>query len=90
MKWDTAKELLHGALALEPAGRGAFLAERCRGDAALLAEVESLLGSYEEEPGFLETPARGPPAGGGPGRRGARPGAEPPAHPPRDRRRGGG
>jgi eukaryotic-like serine/threonine-protein kinase len=62
---DRISDLYHRALACTPEERGAFLQEVCAGDAALRAEVESLL-SYESDAArFLETPAA---AGGAPGR----------------------
>lgn len=45
------------AQALAPAGRTAFLDRACAGDAALRAEVESLLAADEAHGDFLEVPA---------------------------------
>src|SRR5262245_48312478 len=42
-RWARAAELYESALAVEPAARGAFLAQACRDDSALRREVESLL-----------------------------------------------
>lgn len=43
-QWPKAKEILADALERDAAQRAAFVAERCAGDLALLAEVQSLLG----------------------------------------------
>jgi TolB-like protein len=56
-RWKTLEPLLDAALELEPAQRAAFLESTCRGDAALRAEVESLLAACELGTGILETPA---------------------------------
>jgi hypothetical protein len=45
------------ALERDDARRAGFLAEACAGDVALLAEVASLLASYEQDQNFLQTPA---------------------------------
>jgi len=42
-RWARAAELYESALAVDPAGRAAFLAQACRDDSALRREVESLL-----------------------------------------------
>src|SRR5262245_21272704 len=42
-RWARAAELYESALAVEPAARGAFLAQACRDDSGLRHEVESLL-----------------------------------------------
>ena len=64
--WGRVKELLHQASALEPLARAKFLDDACASDAALRAELESLLavgdGMSAE---FLESPATGPFATGG-------------------------
>jgi serine/threonine protein kinase/Tol biopolymer transport system component len=57
-RWQKVQELLAAATELEPASRGEFLDEACRGDPELRAEVDSLLSSLEKAPmGFLESPA---------------------------------
>ncbi len=53
------EELFHAALDLAPGQRGAFLVGACQGDAALLAEVESLLAALEDAPQCLEDPGCG-------------------------------
>jgi eukaryotic-like serine/threonine-protein kinase len=56
-RWSRLKELVQGALELEPGERAAFLAEACGDDAVLLREAEELLeGADSAEPGFLEPP----------------------------------
>jgi eukaryotic-like serine/threonine-protein kinase len=42
-RWIRIEELYHGTLECEPPGRAAYLAEACRGDDDLLAEVEDLV-----------------------------------------------
>jgi serine/threonine protein kinase len=54
---DRISEIYHRALGRSPGDRTAFLQQACGGDAALLPEVESLLG-YEAE-SFLEAPGAG-------------------------------
>jgi serine/threonine protein kinase len=56
-RWRRVEELFHAASRLAPAGRARLLDESCRGDAALRAEVESLLGYATTSDGFIETPA---------------------------------
>src|SRR5580765_1089315 len=65
---DRVSDLYHRALERAPADRPAFLRQACDGDAALLAEVESLLG-YDAG-SFLNVsspgaPAAAPPPGAG-------------------------
>ena len=55
-RWQQVETLFHAAAELAAAQRAAFLAETCSGDAALQAEVESLLESFDEEAAFLEEP----------------------------------
>ena len=55
--WQKIEELFHDALERDPAGREAFLDEACAGDAALRAEVASLLAADQRAGGFLERPA---------------------------------
>lgn len=50
-------EVFLGALELRPGDRAPYLDIECAGDAALRAEVESLLAASEESGGFLEQPA---------------------------------
>jgi serine/threonine protein kinase/tetratricopeptide (TPR) repeat protein len=58
--WTRTKQLFGEALELEPAMRPAFLRENCGGDAALRAEVESLLESHARADTFLESGGGGP------------------------------
>ncbi len=48
-RWQRLESLFAEALSLPPAGRGAFLARQCAGDAGLLAEIESLLVAHESQ-----------------------------------------
>ncbi len=50
------KDIFAEAIEVDPADRGAFLDERCSGDAELRSEVESWLSSYAESEDFIETP----------------------------------
>ncbi len=56
-RWSRITELLSAALERDPPERGPFLDGECGGDAALRAEVESLLTSHRQAGVFLETPA---------------------------------
>ncbi|HJQ22897.1 MAG TPA: serine/threonine-protein kinase [Blastocatellia bacterium] len=56
-RWRQAKALLEAALARDPDGRAAWLADACKEDALLREEVESLIASYEEDRDFMEAPA---------------------------------
>jgi serine/threonine protein kinase len=56
-EWQHAKEILDGALEIAPDERVAFLDRACEGDAALRAEVESLLYSFTRAGTFIERPA---------------------------------
>ncbi len=56
-RWRTAKEIFSGACELPAAGRAAYLEKACAGEAALRAEVESLLAAHTAAGEFLETPA---------------------------------
>jgi serine/threonine-protein kinase len=49
-QWPRAKQTLNDLLEADPDDRVAWLDARCGGDAALRAEVEGLLGAYEEGP----------------------------------------
>jgi serine/threonine protein kinase len=56
--WERTKQLLEDALRLTPKSRPAFLDSACGTDAALRAEVESLIASYEDaDSQFLAAPA---------------------------------
>lgn len=55
--WERVKELFEGAAAQPEAARAEWLARACAGDAALHAEVESLLAAGAAAPDFLERSA---------------------------------
>lgn len=54
---ELVEQIFHEALERDDARRAGFLAEACAGDVGLLAEVASLLASYEQDDNFLQTPA---------------------------------
>ena len=56
-RWSRIKQIVNDCLEIDPAGRKAHIAEACDGDATLVAEIETLLASYDEVGDFLETPA---------------------------------
>ncbi len=56
-RWQRVKEIFEGALERHGAERDSFLEQRCDGDVAVRAEVESLLRSYEVAGSFMEAPA---------------------------------
>jgi len=56
--FSRVEELYHAALQRPSVERKVFLEEACRGDQALLREVESLLGYEEEARNLLEEPVR--------------------------------
>jgi eukaryotic-like serine/threonine-protein kinase len=58
--WAKLKDLFAEALEKAPASRPEFLAEACGGDAALRAEVESLLRANDQAGRFLDSGARLP------------------------------
>jgi eukaryotic-like serine/threonine-protein kinase len=58
-RWEKLQQIFIAALQQEPGERVLFARQACRGDASLRAEVESLLRSYDEEPGFLKEAALG-------------------------------
>jgi Tol biopolymer transport system component/tRNA A-37 threonylcarbamoyl transferase component Bud32 len=55
-RWQRVKELLNGALELEPDQRAAYLDEQCAGDTSLRDELSSLLSSYDEAGDFMDGP----------------------------------
>ena len=55
--WENLKEIFHGALALPPNDRDAYLDTACNGDALLRRSVEALLESHEEKNNFVDAPA---------------------------------
>ena len=56
-QWHRVKEVFEAALGHAPEERSAFLGQTCGADDVLRSEVKSLLSSYEQETGFMETPA---------------------------------
>jgi TolB-like protein/Flp pilus assembly protein TadD len=56
-RWQEVEAIYHAALDRSKADRGPFLREACRGDQALLDEVESLLGFDSRGAKLLEQPA---------------------------------
>ena len=50
-RWSRVNELFHAAVAVSPANRDAFLSSQCGADAALRAEVESLLAMHRGDEG---------------------------------------
>jgi predicted ATPase/serine/threonine protein kinase len=56
-RWNRVDQLLQSALEVSPERRDEFLRRECAGDAALEAEVRSLLDSHRNAEGFLERPA---------------------------------
>jgi serine/threonine protein kinase/tetratricopeptide (TPR) repeat protein len=55
-RWRRLETLFYEALDLQPAARSQFLQERCRGDADLQKEIETLLDSAEKPIDFLKKP----------------------------------
>jgi len=55
--WERVKQIFQAALDREPQRRDAFLREVCSDDAALQAEVESLLDAHQRAGSFAEGPA---------------------------------
>jgi serine/threonine protein kinase/Flp pilus assembly protein TadD len=55
--WQQIEDLFHAALEVEAAARPAYLEAACEGDESLRVEVESLLGVFERDRGFMERPA---------------------------------
>src|SRR5436190_20466776 len=55
--WEDLKEIFHGALALAPPERAAFIEEASNGNDSLRRAVESLLKSHEETGNFVDVPA---------------------------------
>jgi serine/threonine protein kinase/tetratricopeptide (TPR) repeat protein len=56
-EWQHVKQILNDALEIAPGARAVFLDQACGGDAALRAEVESLLLSFDNAGAFIERPA---------------------------------
>ena len=55
-RWDHIKQILHSALELNAAERGAWLDRACAGDESLRREVDTLIAAHEQASGFLDTP----------------------------------
>src|SRR4051794_17046361 len=53
--WEQVSELLDSAMELPPADRLRFLEQSCS-DESLRCYVEAMVLSYQEEPGFLDSP----------------------------------
>jgi hypothetical protein len=56
-RWRAVKAAFEGALECALGERAAYLDRACAGDAALRAEVASLLAAHDDASGFLGTPA---------------------------------
>src|ERR1700759_5029974 len=56
-RWGYVKEIFSLALEHAPEARSSYLDEACSGDAALRAEIDSLLAAYEATGDFIEQPA---------------------------------
>jgi Tol biopolymer transport system component len=56
-QWHRVKEVFEAALGHASDERAAFLDQACGDDESLCSEVKSLLGSYEQDQSFMETPA---------------------------------
>jgi eukaryotic-like serine/threonine-protein kinase len=56
-RWQQIKAIVNDALEREPGERAQFLAQACGGDAALRAEVDSLLAHEQPAEDFIEQPA---------------------------------
>ncbi len=55
-RWREVTEIFHTALARDAATRGAYLAETCRDDASLRADVDALLAAHDDAGSFGATP----------------------------------
>lgn len=58
-RWEKITEIYQEALDISETDRRAFLSEKCRGDADVLREVESLLAADAEAGDFIEEPVVG-------------------------------
>jgi serine/threonine protein kinase/tetratricopeptide (TPR) repeat protein len=58
-RWQEIKRIFDAALDRAPSQRSEFVAEACRDDDELFAEVNSLLRSLDDARGFMEQPAVG-------------------------------
>jgi serine/threonine-protein kinase len=61
-RWHLVTEIFHAALARDGATRDAFVADRCKEDGSLRAEVEALLSAHENAGSFGDAPAFACPA----------------------------
>ncbi len=57
--WDQIETIFNTALNLAEEERSLYLLHSCSGDALLIAEVESLISAYEQDPHFMNEPAFG-------------------------------
>jgi serine/threonine-protein kinase len=57
VRWAKIHDIFHAALTLDPCERAAFVAAACHGDAALHAEISTLLASDLQAGDFIEQPA---------------------------------
>ena len=55
--WQQVRNIFDDALRQKPGERAGFVSRVCGGDKLLMAEVQSLLASFDRAEGFLETPA---------------------------------
>lgn len=55
-QWERVKHLFHEALDRPVDGRTAWLAQQCRGDPEVGAEVERLIAAHLAAGSFIETP----------------------------------
>lgn len=55
-RWQQIEAVFQTAIDLSPAKRASFLAEECKGDAELRAEVERLLAHSDSAEAFIESP----------------------------------
>lgn len=53
-RWHQITEIFHAARARDPAQRGGFLAEACRGDPTLRQEVEAMLAGHDDAGQFWD------------------------------------
>jgi tetratricopeptide (TPR) repeat protein len=56
-RWQTLKEIFWTAAECDTGARADYIANACAGDAAMRAEVESLLEAHAVDDGFIEQPA---------------------------------
>jgi len=56
-RWKQIDEIFHAALDREPSSRTAFLADACKDDETLRAEIEALISSHEKESSLFQSPA---------------------------------